>query len=391
MAEESDLEKTEPATPRRLEKAKEEGDVPRSKELGTCTILLAAGMGLWVLGDGLMQSIQNVLSDCFVFERARAFDMNILMARIAANIEDLALAFFPMAILLIIVALASPLLIGGWLFSTKSLMPNFGKLNPIKGISNLFSTRSLMELFKAVGKAVLIGVVAWLVVSSKLSSMMMLSVEPLNIGAAHMADTMLLIFMTLVGALVLIAGIDAPYQMWQHATKLKMTRQEIRDEHKESEGNPEIKAKIRMQQREIARRRMMAEVPTADVVVTNPTHYAVALKYEDGKMKAPKVVAKGVDVLAAKIREVATENEVPLLEAPALARVLYRHAELDDEIPEMLYVAVAEVLAYVFQLRAYHQYGGMAPDAPEEIYVPPHLDPHNMIPDETQADSRMTT
>ncbi len=391
MAEESDLEKTESATPRRLEKAREEGNVPRSKELGTCTILLAAGLGMWVLGGGLMSSIASVISDCFAFERARAFDMQLLLSRISSNIEDLAIAFIPMAILLIIVALASPLLIGGWLFSTKSLTPNFGKLNPLKGISNLFSTRSLVELFKAIGKATLIGVVAWLVVSSKLSGMLMLSMEPLSVSTSHMADTMLVTFMTLVGALVLIAGIDAPYQMWQHASKLKMTRQEIRDEHKESEGNPEVKAKIRAQQREMARRRMMAEVPTADVVVTNPTHYAVALKYEDGKMRAPKVVAKGVDVLAAKIREVATENDVPLLEAPALARVLYRHAELDEEIPEMLYVAVAEVLAYVFQLRTYRKQGGMAPDAPGEIYVPPHLDPQNTTTSKTQADSGMLT
>ena len=196
--------------------------------------------------------------------------MQLLLSRISSNIEDLAIAFIPMAILLIIVALASPLLIGGWLFSTKSLTPNFGKLNPLKGFLTFFSTRSLVELFKAIGKATLIGVVAWLVVSSKLSGMLMLSMEPLSVSTSHMADTMLVTFMTLVGALVLIAGIDAPYQMWQHASKLKMTRQEIRDEHKESEGNPEVKAKIRAQQREMARRRMMAEVPTADVVGNQP-------------------------------------------------------------------------------------------------------------------------
>lgn len=390
MAEESDLEKTEEATPRRLEKAREEGQVPRSKELGTCTILLAAGMGMWMLGDGIMLRLTSVLSDCFVFDRARAFDMQLLLSRITSNVGDLAIAFIPMAVLLIIVALASPLLIGGWLFSTKSMMPNFGKLNPLKGLSNLFSTRSLVELFKAIGKATLIGVVGWLVVSSKLPSMMMLSVEPLKMGTSHLADLMLVTFMTLVSTLVLIAGIDAPYQIWQHTTKMKMTRQEVRDESKDSEGNPEIKAKIRAQQREMARRRMMAEVPTADVVVTNPTHYAVALKYVDGTMHAPKVVAKGMDVVAARIREVASENNVPLLEAPALARVLYRHADLEQEIPETLYVAVAEVLAYVFQLRTYKQYGGTQPEAPQEIYVPPHLDPNNMAA-QSQAETRNVT
>lgn len=380
MSEESDLEKTEEATHRRLEKAREEGNVPRSKELATCTILIASGMGLWMMGDGLIVRISHFLFNCFSFERARAFDMSLLISQIGANIEKLVIAFIPIAILLIVVALASPLLIGGWLFSTKSLEPNFGKLNPIKGISNMFSIRSVVELFKAIGKALLIAVIAGIVVSGKLPSMLMLSSEPIQEATSHLGSIMLFTFMCLVGGLALIAGIDAPFQMWQHAKKLMMTRQEIRDESKESEGNPEIKAKIRAQQRQMARRRMMAKVPTADVVVTNPTHYAVALKYADDSMRAPQVVAKGIDEVAAKIREVAKENEVTMMESPALARVLYRHAELDQEIPEYLYIAVAEVLAYVFQLRTFKTYGGKYPEMPKNIYVPPHLDPHNDVP-----------
>ncbi|MGZ3237230.1 MAG: flagellar type III secretion system protein FlhB, partial [Burkholderiaceae bacterium] len=184
-------------------------------------------------------------------------------------------------------------------------------------------------------------------------------------------------FIAIVGGLVIIAMIDAPYQMWHYANKLKMTRQELRQEAKESDGNPEIKAKIRQQQREMAKRRMMSAVPTADVVVTNPTHYAVALKYADGKMRAPQVVAKGADEVAARIRELAKENNVPLLEAPPLARALYRHTELGDEIPEGLYTAVAEVLAYVFQLRTFKKHGGMRPEMPGELDVPPQLDPLN--------------
>ncbi|MDB5765054.1 MAG: flhB [Herminiimonas sp.] len=377
MAEESDLEKTEPASPRRIEQAREEGDVPRSRELATCTILLAAGSGLWMLGDRMVMQISRMLSTSLAFDREQAFDMQLLLARSASQIGDVIVACAPVAVLLIVVALASPLLIGGWLFSAKALTPNFGKLNPLAGLANMVSSRAAVELGKAIIKTILVGSVAWLVISHQMDAVMGLSVEPLASGSAHLGHLLLVSFMSIVGALVLIAFIDGPYQMWQYANKLKMTRQDLRQEAKESDGNPEIKAKIRAQQREMARRRMMSAIPTADVVVTNPTHYAVALKYADGAMRAPRVVAKGADEVAAKIREIAGENKVPTLEAPALARALFRHAELGDEIPEALYTAVAEVLAYVFQLRAYGKQGGVRPELPGELDVPPQLDPLN--------------
>lgn len=377
MAEDSDLEKTESASPRRLEKAREEGDVPRSRELATCTILLAAGGGAWVLGDSVMRQLGKMLSSSMAFDRAHAFDMHLLMTRSANQIGDVVVGFAPLFVLLLLVALCSPLLIGGWLFSTKALQPNFGKLNPMSGLSNIISVRSLVELGKAIAKAVLIGTVSWLVISKQLDAMLALGVEPVKDGAAHLGSLLLVGFMSIVSVLVVIACIDAPYQMWHYAHKLKMTREEVRQEAKESDGNPEIKAKIRAQQREMARRRMMTQVPTADVVVTNPTRYAVAIKYEDGRMRAPKVVAKGRGELAAKIRELAGEHHVPLLEAPPLARALYQHTELEQEIPEGLYIAVAEVLAYVFQLRAFRQHGGFRPEVPTDIAVPPHLDPNN--------------
>ncbi len=377
MAEESDLEKTESASPRRIERAREEGDVPRSRELATCTILLAAGGGMWMMGDSVIRQIMRMLSGTMSFDRAHAFDMELLLSRFASHIGDIVFAFSPLALLLLIVALASPVLIGGWLFSAKALEPNFGKLNPIKGLSNLISARSGVELLKAIGKALLIGFVAWMVVSKHLDAMLGLGVEPVKIGTMHLGRILLVSFISIVSALVLIAAIDAPYQMWQYANKLKMTREEVRQESKESDGNPEIKAKIRAQQREMARRRMMTQVPTADVVVTNPTRFAVAIKYDEGRMSAPRVVAKGSGEVAARIREIANENLVPMLEAPALARALYRHAELEDEIPEALYIAVAEVLAYVFQLRSFKTYGGYRPEVPSHIEVPPHLDPNN--------------
>ena len=377
MAEESDLEKTEPASPQRLEKAREEGDVPRSRELATCAMLLAAGCGLWLSGGSVVHQMGQVLSSSLAFERAHAFDANFLLSTIPGKVIDVMVAFAPLALLLIIVALATPLLMGGWLFSGKALQPNVGRMNPLKGIKNIVSTQALVELCKAIGKSIIVGTVAWLVVSGQAESMMALTLTPIKSSSAVLGDMLFMTFIAVVAGLVLIAVIDVPYQKWRHAEKLKMSREEVRRESKESDGNPEIKAKIRQQQREMARRRMMAEIPTADVVVTNPTHYAVALKYTDGKMGAPRVVAKGADAVAAKIREIAGENAVPLLEAPALARALYSHTELGDEIPEVLYTAVAQVLAYVFQLRTYRNQGGLQPQAPEMLEVPAELDPHH--------------
>jgi flagellar biosynthetic protein FlhB len=377
MAEDSDLEKTESASPQRLEKAREDGDVPRSRELATFTMLLAAGGGIWFSGEKLIRQLESMLISGLGFERAIAFDPAALFARLGGSLGDLLMVFAPIALLLIVVALATPAVIGGWLFSTKALLPNFGRMNPVKGLGNLVSSNAAVELGKAIAKTILVGVVAWLVIWQQKDAVLALSVESLHEGTAHLASLLWISFITIAGALGVIVMIDAPYQVWHHANKLKMTRQEVRQEARESDGDPQIKAKIRAQQREMARRRMMSEVPTADVVVTNPTHYAVALKYSDGAMRAPKVVAKGADEVAAKIRELAGANNVPLLEAAPLARALYQHAELGDEIPEALYTAVAEVLAYVFQLRAYRQHGGVRPEAPGEIDVPPQLDPLN--------------
>ncbi len=377
MAEDSDLERTEPASPRRLEQAREEGDVPRSRELATCTVLLAAGLGLWFSGEGLVRRLNHMLAAGLSFDRAQAFDFNLLVMHLGSRLSDVLIGLAPLAGILLLVALASPLLIGGWLFSAKALQPNFSRLNPLSGLGNMFSVRALVELLKAIGKTLLVGTIAWLVISSQMDAMLMLSVEPLANGTAHLGHLLLTGFIVIVGGLVVIALIDAPYQMWHYANKLKMTREEVRQESKESEGDPMVKARIRQLQREMAKRRMMAEVPTADVVVTNPTHYAVALKYAEGKMRAPTVVAKGADEVAAKIRELAIEHKVAVLEAPPLARALYRHTELGDEIPAALYTAVAEVLAYVFQLRAYDQHGGLRPVVPEQLDVPPELDPLN--------------
>ncbi|MBB3117777.1 flagellar biosynthesis protein FlhB [Pseudoduganella violacea] len=374
MAEDSEAEKTEPASQRRLEQAREEGDVPRSREVATFTVLMAAGAGLWMTGSGLVRQLSAALVSGLSLTREQVFNPDVLLTRILVDVVQVIVACLPLAVAVMIVALASPLLVGGWLFSGKAITPNFMKLNPINGLSNLVSKNALVELVKAILKTLIVAAVAWLVVLKQKEAVFGLVNEPLKLGSAHLLDMLAMSFLFIVGALGFIAAIDAPYQMWHYANKLKMTRQELIQESKESDGNPQIKGKIRQLQREMAKRRMMAEVPTADVVVTNPTHFAVALKYVDGAGSAPKVVAKGTDAVAAKIRELAKEHKVAILEAPALARALHKHTEIGDEISPRLYAAVAEVLAYVFQLRAYRP-GGHYPDRPGKLEVPDDMDP----------------
>ena len=376
MSDDSDAEKTEDASPRKIEKAREEGDVPRSRELATFTVLMTAGACLWAFGGMLVGRLATSLKSGLTLDREQIFNPNILLERILNDIVSVMLACLPIAGAIMLIALISPMLIGGWLFSSKAFMPNFGKLNPMKGIGNMFSKNALVELLKAIIKTIVIGVVAWIVVSGQKEAMLGLAVEPLNESSAHVGDMIGRSFLFITGALGVIALIDGPYQLWHWKDKLKMTRQEMIQESKESDGNPQIKGKIRQMQREMARGRMMQNVPTADVIVTNPTHYAVALKYADGK-GAPRVVAKGVDDVAAKIREMGAENKVPMLEAPALARALFKHTEIDEESPEKLYSAVAEVLAYVYQLRAYKKGEGDYPDRPTRLKVPAEMDPLN--------------
>jgi flagellar biosynthesis protein FlhB len=387
MAEGSDLEKTEQATPKRLEKAREDGDVPRSRELGTLTLLLAAGLGILMMGDNLNNALKSTLTKGLTLDRASAFDPTYLMINISELIYALLLAFSPLALLLIVVAIASPAMIGGWLFSSKALMPKFSKLNPIKGITNLVSKNSAVELVKSILKTILVGSVAYMVIAHDIDPILDLSGLPVKSSIGQVGSLMQSGFISIVSALIIIAAIDVPYQLYQHAHKLKMTKEEVRQEMKEMEGNPEIKARIRQQQREMAKRRMMSEIPNADVVITNPTHYAVAIKYKENNMRAPVVVAKGADVLALKIREIAAEHKIMTLESPKLARALFAHAELESEIPEALYSAVAEVLAYVFQMRIFNDHGGLKPEAPTTVPVPEELDPHSLLAADSTADT----
>lgn len=375
-AEDSDMEKTEDASPKRLEKAREDGDVPRSRELAACAVLFTSGMAMMMLSRPMGDAMKNVLRQGLSIDRAMAFEPQLLIVHMVKVIEQAMWAFLPLAVIIVSVAIGAPILVGGWVMSQKSLVPNFGKLNPMKGLANLFSKNALVELLKSIAKTILVASVGYAIVKKDLQPMLGLSQMPLESSIATISDYMVTGFLTIASALVLIAVIDVPYQLYQYAQKHKMTKQELKDESKESEGSPEIKGRIRQQQREMARRRMMSNVPKADVVITNPTHYAVAIRYKEGENGAPIVVAKGADVIAQKIKEIAAEHDVMTLESPKLARALYAHAELEREIPQTLYSAVAEILAYVFQLRVFKQHGGVRPVMPANVPVPDALDPH---------------
>lgn len=385
MSEESDQERTEPASPRRLEKSREEGQAPRSMELSTFALLITAGTGLWLMGGHLSGQLARLMKEGMHIPREIGFESGRLVERLFDQSFHVLIAFAPFLVLMIVVALAAPMLLSGWLFSWKSLNPDFKRVNPLSGLSRMVSLHSLIELTKALLKAALIGGAGVWTIWHYKESVLSLIALPLVSGLGHMGELVALSFFAIAGTMILIAGVDVPFKLWDHHRKLRMTKEEVRQENKETEGNPQIKARIRAQQREMARKRMMSEIPRADVIITNPTHYSVALKYEDGKMRAPRVVAKGVHLLALKIRETGHQHRVPVLEAPPLARALYQHTELGDEIPQGLYNAVAEVLAYVYQLRRHQQYGQPAGKAPvlPELTVPAELDPENKAFKET--------
>lgn len=375
MAEESDLEKTEPASPRRLEKAREEGQVARSRELVTF-VMLATGLAcLWSTGELMAGLLGGALRNGLQFERASAFDASHMMVQAGTAVVRALQALMPVLVLMLVAALVAPMLLGGWLLSAKSLAPNFSKLNPIAGISRMFSAETLAELIKTIVKSLLVGGVAWWVISRKLDLIMALMREPVHQALSHTLQLVANSCALIIGSLLLVAAIDVPYQLWSHSHKLRMSREDLRQEQKESDGDPQVKAQIRRQQQQMAKRRMMAEVPKADIIVTNPTHFAVALKYSDKDMRAPRVIAKGTDLVALRIRALAGEHKIPVLEAPPLTRALYRHTQLGAEIPTALYAAVAEVLAWAYQLHRQVTEGGIVPPAPKNLPVPEALDP----------------
>jgi flagellar biosynthetic protein FlhB len=373
MADQSGMERTERATPKRLQEAREKGQVPRSRDLNTVLLMLAASGGLLAFGGTMAEGLAHQMTAAFTRTRDSLFDPRTLQPFMGEVLVEVLQAFAPFLLLLFMVALLAPMALGGWSFSLKALALNFGKLDPVKGFGRIFSLRAPVEALKSFLKFLVVAVVCFFLLRQRAGELFMLGSEPLQAALQHAAQIIGWSFVGMSAVLILIAAADVPFQLWDHANKLKMTKQEVKDENKQTEGSPELKGRIRAVQRRMAQQRMMQDVPTADVVVTNPTHYAVALRYDQDKMGAPRVVASGADLIAAEIRKVAVANDVTIVEAPPLARALYHNADIGQEIPAGLYVAVAQLLAYVYQLRAVRTEGRQAPVLPEEFPIPPDL------------------
>ncbi|SDA91678.1 flagellar biosynthetic protein FlhB [Pseudomonas sp. NFACC15-1] len=374
MAEsESGQDKTEDPTEKRLRESREKGETARSKELNTLAIMLAGAGGLLVYGGGLALDLLEIMRLNFSLPREVLLSPGAMSQHLLHSGKIAILAVQPVLICLLLAAVIGPISLGGWLFAAGSLAPKFSRMNPAAGLKRMFSTTALMELLKAFGKFLLVLFVALTVLQSDIDDLVRIAHEPLEQAIIHSVQLVGWSTLWMACGLILIAAIDVPIQLYQSKQKLMMTKQEVRDEHKDAEGKPEVKQRIRQLQREVSQRRMMAAIPEADVVITNPTHYAVALKYDPEKGNAPVLLAKGSDFLALKIREIAVANEVTLLESPALARSIYYSTELDQEIPGGLYLAVAQVLAYVYQIRQHRAGKGKRPEPLKDLPIPPDL------------------
>ena len=370
MAEESGQERTEEPTDKRLTEARDKGQIARSRELNTFVVLVTGSLAILIFGQNVTETLGLIMRDQFQLTRADIFDSSAMLRSFSGVMFAAGKMLAPFLVVMVLAALVGPLALGGWSFSFESLQPKLEKLDPIKGVARLFGVRGLIELLKSLLKFLLVfGITFWLFMLH-LKDFVGLNSEPLGLAIRHGAELIGFSILILSASLGLIVVIDVPFQLWDHKKKLKMTHQEIKDEMKDTDGRPEIKSRIRSMQIELAHSRMMDEVPKADVIVTNPTHFAVALKYDQEGSVAPRVVAKGVDLIAAHIRNLANGAAIPVIAAPPLARALYHSTELNDEIPDGLYLAVAQVLAYVYQLRATQVFGTSPPELPNDFPIP---------------------
>lgn len=374
----SSQEKTEDPTPKRLRESREKGQVPRSKDFNTMMMMVVGSAGLMLLGPGMMEDLLTMFREVFIIDREQTRDISMLVARLQFVLTEALAAIAPFLILMLLAMLLPPIMMGGWVFSGKSLAPKISKLNPIKGLARIYSTQGLMELVKAIAKFLVVAGFASLFFFVNADQLMSLGRYSLGAGLSIAADMILWSLIIFSAGLVIIAAIDVPFQLWSHNKKLKMSLQEVKDEMKETEGKPEVKGRIRQLQREMANNRMMQDVPQADVIITNPTHYAIALKYDPETMRTPILLAKGTDELAKRIREVGEEHGITLVAAPPLARALYASTEVQQPIPAPLFVAVAQVLAFVFQLKQARRAGERAPQAPKPEVPQDFLDAYGV-------------
>ncbi|WMN78232.1 flagellar biosynthesis protein FlhB [Vibrio parahaemolyticus] len=372
MAESDGQERTEEATPRRLQQAREKGQVARSKELASASVLIVGAIALMWFGESLARSLFSIMSRLFDLKRDEIFDTTKLFDIALGAMTDLLFPLFLILITLFVAATIGAAGVGGISFSAEAAMPKLSKMNPLSGLKRMVGMQSWVELIKSILKVVLVTGVAMYLIQASQADLIQLSMDVYPQNIFHALDILLNFILLISCSLLIVVAIDIPFQIWQHADQLKMTKQEVKDEYKETEGKPEVKGRIRMLQREAAQRRMMADVPQADVIVTNPEHYSVALRYKQKTDRAPVVIAKGTDHMAMKIREVAREHDITIVPAPPLARALYHTTELEQEIPDGLFTAVAQVLAFVFQLKQYRKRGGHRPKIQDyDLPIPP--------------------
>ena len=376
MAESSAQEKTLPASQRKLDKARGEGQVCRSRDLGHFAAIAGGAALISALGPQLAALLKDALGRSLRFDRAGALGHDAMVQQLSGWTTTLLWVVVPFGAALTAIAILASLSLGGWAWTATPFGPKFAFLNPIAGLGRVFSKQQSIDALKASMLALVIGTVGAFYLRGHLDAFAGVLALPLPAAIAASASTLVGGIVLVLLALAAFAAVDVPLQKRLHGEKLKMSHQELKQENKELEGNAEVKGKVRARMREMTKRRMMAAVPKADLVVMNPTHYAVALKYDENAMAAPRVVAKGADLLALRIRDLATGAKVPVLEAPVLARALYAHAELDREIPAALFAAVAQVLAYVYQLRAAMQGKVPMPGSLPALDVPAGLDPH---------------
>jgi len=366
-------DKTEEPTAKRLADSRKKGQIPRSKELNTFVALMTAAVMLLFVGGSIGNGLGQIMQQQFSLSREVLFDPASLVIYFEKVMLDGLFLIVPLVIPLFIIALLTPIMMGGWNFSTETMSPKFSKMNPIAGLKKMVGTQGLVELLKSIIKIALVFFVAGSLFKMYLDQFLALNMVSLESGIAKGFDLIGRGFLILSSTLIVIVAIDVPYQLWSTKKKIMMSKQEIKDESKQQEGNPEIKGQIRRKQMEMAQQRMMEEVPKADVIVTNPTHFAIALKYESTGSGAPILVAKGVDLIAAQIRNAAVGADVPLVAAPPLARALFYSTELNEEIPKGLFLAVAQILAYVFQLKAAVGNSSEKPVVPKDIKIPPEF------------------
>jgi flagellar biosynthetic protein FlhB len=374
MAEnENGQDKTEEPTEKKIKDARAEGQIARSKELNTVVVMMAGAIGLIVEGGSIAQMMSDLMTSNFNITRETIMDQTSMGRMLLASGKLAMVVMLPFLIVMLVAAIIGPISLGGWLFAAKSLAPKFSRMNPLAGLKRMFSPNALIELVKSFGKFVIVLVVALAVLNYEKGALVSIAHEPLDRAIIHSLQIVGWSTIWMACSLLFIAALDVPFQLYEAHKKLLMTKQEVRDEHKNSEGSPEVKQRIRQLRYEMSQRRMMESVPDADVIITNPTHFAVALKYDPEQGGAPMLVAKGTDFIALKIREIGAHHQILILESPGLARSIYYSTELDQEIPAGLYMAVAQVLAYVYQIRQYHAGGGKRPDPLGDISIPPDL------------------